>query len=73
MIEIYNYLKSKKIPRVTVRILLGHTLDGVDRMTIMLGKGSSYDYKLLRDPSFRDYELKKIQTEYYQKMNKKSK
>ena len=65
--EIYDVLRSKKLPRVTVKILLGYMVDGVDRMTLILGKGSHYDNKLLSDLKFRENELERYQSEYERK------
>ena len=50
-------------PRLTVKILLGFNPDGLDRLTIALGKGSEYDYKLLEDPEFREAEVKRYMRE----------
>lgn len=58
--ELYNHLRSKGVPRLTIKILLGYTPDGLDRMTILLGEGSEYDYRLLRDYEFRKTELKRL-------------
>ena len=46
-------------PRLTVKILLGFNPDGLDRLTIALGQGSEYDYRLLEDPGFREAEVKR--------------
>jgi len=53
---LYRHL-IKRFPRLTVKILLGFNPDGMDRMTILLGRGTDYDYRLLRDPQFREREL----------------
>jgi hypothetical protein len=55
---LYNYLISL-IPRHTVKILLDYEPDGLDRLTIILGKGSDYDYRLLNEPGFKESELSK--------------
>lgn len=47
----------RRYPRLTVKILLGFNPDGLDRLTIALGKGSEYDYRLLEDPVYRDAEV----------------
>lgn len=65
--EMYDFLRSKKLPRVTVKILLGYMVDGVDRMTIILGKGSHYDNMLLSDLKFRENELERYRTELERK------
>ncbi len=48
-----------RYPRLTVKILLGFNPDGLDRLTIALGKGSEYDYRLLEDPEYREAEVKR--------------
>jgi hypothetical protein len=50
-------------PRLTVKILLGFNPDGLDRLTIALGKGSEYDYRLLEDPEFREAEIRRYMRE----------
>ena len=55
---LYRHL-IKRLPRLTVKILLGFNPDGMDRMTILLGRGTDYDYRLLRDPRFREQELER--------------
>jgi hypothetical protein len=39
---------------------MGYLPDGMDRMTVILGKGSEYDYRLLEDEVYRRSELKKF-------------
>ncbi len=46
-------------PRLTVKILLGFNPDGLDRLTIALGKGSEYDYRLLENPGYREAEVER--------------
>ena len=53
----------QRYPRLTVKILLGFNPDGLDRLTIALGKGSEYDYRLLEDPEFREGEVKRYMRE----------
>jgi hypothetical protein len=50
---------TPRFPRLTVKILLSFKPDGLDRLTIALGKGSEYDYKLLADSEFRDAEIQR--------------
>ena len=59
---LFRYL-IQKYPRLTVKILLGFNPDGLDRLTIALGKGSEYDYRLLEDPEFREGEVKRYMRE----------
>jgi hypothetical protein len=58
--KIYEYLRSHGYSRLTVKILLGYIPDGMDRLTVILGKGTEYDYKLLEDEEFRTSELARI-------------
>lgn len=56
--RIYEYMRVKGYPRLTIKIILGYQPDGMDRLTVILGKGSNYDYKLLGDNDYRISELK---------------
>jgi hypothetical protein len=56
--EVYDYLREKGFSYLTIKILLGYNPDGIDRLTILLGKGTEYEYKLLNDDDFRKHELK---------------
>jgi len=58
--RIYEYMRSHGYSRLTIKILLGYNPDGMDRLTVILGKGSDYDYKLIEDKEFREAELEKI-------------
>ena len=58
--KIYEYLRSHGYSRLTVKILLGYIPDGMDRLSVILGKGTEYDYKLLEDEEFRTSELARI-------------
>jgi hypothetical protein len=58
--HIYEYMRSKGFPRLTIKILLGYSPDGMDRLTVILGQGTDYDYKLLEDEEFRVSELNRI-------------
>jgi len=53
----------QRYPRLTVKILLGFNPDGLDRLTIALGKGSEYDYRLLEDSEFSKAEVKRYMRE----------
>ena len=53
---LFTYLIGR-YPRLTVKILLGFNPDGLDRLTIALGQGSEYDYRLLENPEFRESEV----------------
>jgi hypothetical protein len=52
-----------RYPRLTVKILLGFNPDGLDRLTVALGQGSEYDYRLLEDPGFREAEVRRYMRE----------
>ena len=58
--RVYDYMRSQSYPHLTIKILLGYQPDGMDRMTIILGKGSEYDYKLIENAHFRRSELERI-------------
>jgi len=55
--ELYDYLRRLGLPHLTIKILLCYSPDGIDRLTILLGKGSKYDYKLLNNEEFRLKEV----------------
>jgi hypothetical protein len=59
---LFRHLNGRH-PRLTVKILLGFNPDGLDRLTIALGKGSEYDYRLLEDPGYRDAEVRRYMNE----------
>ena len=58
--RVYEYMRTQGYSRLTVKILLGYQPDGIDRLTIILGKGIDYDYMLLKDEEYRISELKRI-------------
>lgn len=58
--KIYEYMRSHGYSRLTVKILLGYIPDGMDRLTVILGKGSEYDYKLMENEEFKASELTRI-------------
>jgi hypothetical protein len=68
--QLYDYLVNKNYPRVTLKILLDLFPDGNDRLTIALGKGSEYDYNLLKDEEFRLNEIKRLLVEMESKKEK---
>ena len=57
---LYEYMRSNGYTHLTIKILLGYMPDGIDRLTVMLGKATEYDYKLLEDEDFRMSELERI-------------
>jgi len=61
--RIYEYMLSNGYSRLTAKILLGYSLDGMDRLAIILGKATEYDYKLLEDEAYRASELYRIHEE----------
>ena len=58
--RIYEYMRAQGFSRLTIKILLGYMPDGMDRLTVILGKGTEYDYRLIEDKEYRDSELKRI-------------
>ncbi|TRO50911.1 hypothetical protein E2P71_09775 [Candidatus Bathyarchaeota archaeon] len=58
--RVYEYMRAQGYPRLTIKILMGYLPDGMDRMTVILGQGSEYDYKLLENEEFRLSELNKF-------------
>ena len=57
---IYEYMRRNGYPRLTIKILMSYDPDGMDRLTVILGKGSDYDYRLLREPEFREQEIQRF-------------
>jgi hypothetical protein len=58
--RIYEYLRAQGYSRLTIKILMGYLPDGMDRLTVILGKGTEYDYRLLEDDEYRASELRRI-------------
>ena len=58
--RVYEYMRAQGYPRLTIKILMGYQPDGMDRLTVILGKGSDYDYSLLEDDEYRISELKRF-------------
>ena len=58
--KIYEYMRSHGYSRLTIKILMGYIPDGMDRLTVILGKGTEYDYKLIEDEEFKGSELARI-------------
>ena len=56
--RIYEYMRANGYSRLTIKILMGFQPDGMDRLTVILGKGPPYDYKLLEDDNFRISEAR---------------
>ncbi|MFH1180691.1 MAG: hypothetical protein V1710_10035 [Candidatus Bathyarchaeota archaeon] len=55
--RVYEYMRVHGHSRLTIKILMGYQPDGLDRMTVILGKATEYDYKLLDDIDYRLSEL----------------
>ena len=55
--RVYEYMRALGYSRLTIKILMGYQPDGLDRMTVILGKATEYDYKLLDDTDYRVTEL----------------
>jgi hypothetical protein len=58
--RIYEYMRKNGYSRLTIKILMSYDPDGMDRLTVILGKGTEYDYRLLDDPAFREKEIQKF-------------
>ena len=58
--RVYEYMRAQGYPRLTIKILMGYLPNGIDRLTVILGKGSDYDYRLLDDEEYRISELSRI-------------
>jgi hypothetical protein len=58
--RIYEYMRRNGYSRLTIKILMSYDPDGMDRLTVLLGKGTEYDYRLLDDPDFREKELQRF-------------
>jgi len=58
--RIYEYLRAHGYSRLTIKILMGYLPDGMDRLTVILGKATDYDYRLLEDEEYRLKELQRI-------------
>ena len=55
--RIYEYMRRNGYSRLTIKILMSYDPDGMDRLTVILGKGTEYDYRLLDDSDFRETEI----------------
>ena len=55
--QIYTYMRSQGFSRLTIKVLMSYEPDGMDRMTVILGQGTPYDYQLLHDEEFRYSEI----------------
>ena len=58
--RIYEYMRRNGYSRLTIKILMSYDPDGMDRLTVILGKGTEYDYRLLDDPEFREQEIQRF-------------
>ena len=56
-VKIYRYMRSQGFSRLTIKVLMSYQPDGMDRLTVILGQGTPYDYELLHDEEFRFREL----------------
>lgn len=57
---IYEYMRRNGYSRLTIKILMSYNPDGMDRLTVILGKGTDYDYRLLDEPDFREKEIQRF-------------
>lgn len=58
--RIYDYMRRNGYSRLTIKILMSYNPDGMDRLTVILGKGTDYDYRLLDEPDFREKEIQRF-------------
>ena len=58
--RIYEYMRRNGYSRLTIKILMSYNPDGMDRLTVILGKGTDYDYRLLDEPDFREKEIQRF-------------
>ena len=59
-IGVYRYMRAQGFSRLTIKVLMSYQSDGMDRLTVILGKGTPYDYQLLHDEEFRFSELERF-------------
>ena len=64
--RIYEYMRTQGYSRLTIKILMGYLPDGMDRLTVVLGKGTDYDYRLLEDEEYRQMELQRIREQAHE-------
>ncbi len=53
-------MRAQGFSRLTIKVLMSYQPDGMDRLTVILGKGTPYDYQLLHDEEFRFSELERF-------------
>ena len=58
--RIYEYMRRNGYSRLTIKILMSYNPDGMDRLTVILGKGTDYDYRLLDESEFREKEIQRF-------------
>ena len=46
-------MRTQGFSRLTIKVLMSYQPDGMDRLTVILGQGTPYDYELLHDENFR--------------------
>ena len=56
-VRIYRYMRAQGFSRLTIKVLMSYQPDGMDRLTVILGKGTPYDYQLMHDAEFRFKEI----------------
>ena len=59
-VGVYRYMRAQGFSRLTIKVLMSYQPDGMDRLTVILGKGTPYDYQLLHDDEFRFSELERF-------------
>ena len=66
-VRIYRYMRAQGFSRLTIKVLMSYSPDGMDRLTVILGKGTPYDYKLMEDAEFRYSEIDRLLREFESK------
>ena len=56
-VRIYRYMRAQGFSRLTIKVMMSYQPDGMDRMTVILGKGTPYDYQLMENAEFRYSEI----------------
>jgi hypothetical protein len=59
-VRIYRHMRAQGFSRLTIKVLMSYRPDGMDRLTVILGKGMPYDYQLMEDSEFRYREIDRL-------------
>ena len=50
-------MREQGFSRLTIKVLMSYQPDGMDRLTVILGQGTPYDYELMTDEQLRYKEI----------------